>query len=128
MHEFSLAQSLLELAQQNVPPGAKLTRVHVRAGALRGIDPQAMAFAWRVLTDDCSLEACLDIQILPWTMRCAACHRQWEAEEMSLECTCGSSRVMPTGSDELLLQSIECELSDVAVPSPQEGLYANSNC
>jgi Zn finger protein HypA/HybF involved in hydrogenase expression len=111
MHELSLAQSLLELAEKNVPPGSTLTRVHVLAGALRGVDRHAMTFAWRLVTERHHLSACLNLQILPWSMRCADCHRQWEAADMVMHCTCGSSNVFPSGSDELLMQSIECESS-----------------
>ena len=50
MHELSIAESVLELAQRHVPPGQSLQRVSVRAGALRGIEPHAMDFAWRACT------------------------------------------------------------------------------
>ena len=50
MHELSIATSILELAQRHVPAGAVLQRVDVRAGELRGIEPQAMEFAWRACT------------------------------------------------------------------------------
>lgn len=47
MHEFSIAESLVERARAHVPAGTVLKSVSVRAGLLRRIDPDALQFAWQ---------------------------------------------------------------------------------
>jgi Zn finger protein HypA/HybF involved in hydrogenase expression len=65
MHELSIATSIFELAQRYVPPGHVLQRVQVRAGSLRGIEPQAMQFAWRACTYGIDAEhSKLDLEIV----------------------------------------------------------------
>ena len=42
MHEFSIAEAVLDLARNHVPDDAVLETVHVEAGPMRGIEPDAL--------------------------------------------------------------------------------------
>ena len=110
MHELSIAQALVDLAVAHRPEGSKVRAVKVRAGPLRGIDPEALRWAWESVRGDgdCAT-ATLDVNVLPWRMRCGQCGKEWSAEEMEFQCACGSDRVFPVGGDELILDSLEVD-------------------
>ena len=46
MHELSIAESLLRLAEEHAPRGAYVRIVRISAGPLRAIDPEAMQWAF----------------------------------------------------------------------------------
>lgn len=106
MHEMSIAEAIWDLAQRHLPSGTILRGVSVRAGPMRGIDPQCMELAWRGVRQG---DAALRLNILDWRMECADCGRRWEQPEFAGQCACGSSQVRPIGGDELQLISIEVD-------------------
>src|SRR5208282_4586136 len=112
MHEWSIAQAILELARTHVPAGSRLSAVRVSAGPMRGIDPQCLQAAFNALNPSGPLQehgVRLDLVELPWPMRCDECGRIWTAQELASHCACGSNRVRPSGGDDLELLSIEID-------------------
>jgi Zn finger protein HypA/HybF involved in hydrogenase expression len=110
MHELSIAQAMLDLAEVNRPPGTVLRSVHVCAGPLRAIDADALTFAWSSLLSSRGLPPiALDLHVLPWRMRCDSCGMEWTDIDPEFTCVCGSERVHPAGSDELVLDSIDVD-------------------
>jgi hydrogenase nickel incorporation protein HypA/HybF len=107
MHEFSIAQSLIELAKRHVPPGTMLRRLVIEAGPLQGIDPEAMSWAWQAATDSTDLAGSkIELVQLPWRLRCGACGREWTAPELSATCSCGADEAHPVGGADLLLRTL----------------------
>lgn len=122
MHELSIAQALMDLADRHVPPGAALRRLVVQIGILQAIDPGAMQWAWRAATSGGAHEqAELELEYLPGTMRCMDCGREWQDDRIDVRCACGSSSTVPRGGDELTLLSIE-----VDEPLNSEGFSSSS--
>ncbi|MGD0770516.1 MAG: hydrogenase maturation nickel metallochaperone HypA [Tepidisphaeraceae bacterium] len=115
MHEMSIAPAILDLARRHVPKGAALRTVRVCAGPLRAIDQQSMQWAWQALMEEQSAgPITLELTILPWNLRCTTCGAEWESVDAIGRCSCGSTEVLPTGSDRLQLVSIEVD--DVETP------------
>ncbi len=110
MHEMSIALALVEQVAKHVPPGRRLLRVEVYAGPMRGIDPEAMQWAWAGATRGGPLEAShLNLTSGPWTLRCRSCQRSWQSDTTDEICTCGEVNPTVTGGDELQLRSIEVD-------------------
>lgn len=110
MHEMSIAEAILKLALHHTRGIAALRCVHMRAGALRGIDPQAMAWAWEATTRGTIADGSqLKLELLPWQMRCSSCGRQFSATDPFSRCTCGCAMVHPIGGDELQVTSIDVD-------------------
>lgn len=104
MHEFSLATSLLDLVRHNCPEGEELESITIEAGPMRGIDPQAMQWAWQAATQDTDLHGVkLNLILQPWKLHCPACQKQFEAPEMFTRCECGCEQTGPIDSDTLRL-------------------------
>lgn len=119
MHELSLATAVFDLARQHTPAGAIVRCVKLRAGPMRGVEPTAMQWAWASLLPGTELEhAELELEILPWTLHCPACSRQWQSDELFVPCSCGYERPNPVGGDEL--QLISLTVDDSVAPPPAE--------
>lgn len=110
MHEMSIAEAIWDLARRHVPEGGVLRAVRLRAGPMRGIDPPSMQWAWQALMHEHANEkVLLEMESLPWRMKCGGCGTEWTAAELAESCICGSDRVRPIGGDELQLVSIEVD-------------------
>ena len=110
MHEFSIAQALADQVLPKVPTGARVREVEVRIGMLRGIEPEAMTMSWQAVTFDTPLAgAALAMDVVPWTISCGECGREWTSAAPFAECECGNATPTPTGSDELDLVSMTVE-------------------
>jgi hydrogenase nickel incorporation protein HypA/HybF len=89
MHELSIMQSALSIALEQARQ-AGATRVHeirLRIGALSGVVPDALEFAFEALTPGTPAEgAHLTIEHVPARFWCAACSREFTSEDMFGEC------------------------------------------
>ena len=107
MHEFSLASAILDLVAARVPPGCVLRRVHLAAGPLRGVDEHAMTLAWAGVTQGTRLAgSALDVEQLPWQLRCTACGRDIESHDAETTCPGCGRRPRVVGGDALRITSL----------------------
>ena len=118
MHELSVAQNILEIVRQYVPPeqAGDVTAVRVRVGSLSGIVADSLAFCFSAIVADSEMRrARLDIESVPSECRCRDCRTRFEPEAFIFFCpACGSGHVeLVSGSD---LQVVHVEL-DGAPPS-----------
>jgi hydrogenase nickel incorporation protein HypA/HybF len=108
VHELSIARALLRLAQQHRPPGAIVESLQVQVGPLQAIVPEALQLAWQAVTSDTTLAGVrLNLEMLPWRLRCPACNRLWDADSLDATCRCSSARGILVGGDELRLDYLE---------------------
>lgn len=115
MHEFSIAESVIEQVRRHRPAGGVVRIVRLEAGPLRGIVPDAMQWAWTAATQETDLEgAVLELETLPWRLFCPDCREVFTADEMFQPCTCGCESTTPEGGDELTLLSLEVEQAEPA--------------
>lgn len=87
MHEMSIAQSLIDIVEQemNKHGVSKLHTVKVRHGRLANVVPEALHFAWQALTADTPLEGAeLVTEEVPLKVRCRKCGIEFEPEEATL--------------------------------------------
>ncbi|HEV2394170.1 MAG TPA: hydrogenase maturation nickel metallochaperone HypA [Verrucomicrobiae bacterium] len=89
MHELSIMQSALSVALvQAAEAGA--SRVHLirlRIGALSGVVPDALQFAFEALAPGTPAEGAeLAIDHIPARFWCSTCSREFQADDMLAEC------------------------------------------
>lgn len=89
MHELSIMESALNLALDQARQNGA-SRVHVlrlRIGALSGVVPDALQFAFEALTPGTPAEGAeLIIDNVPARFWCESCRREFESAEMFAEC------------------------------------------
>ncbi|MAE64193.1 MAG: hypothetical protein CMJ18_07940 [Phycisphaeraceae bacterium] len=108
MHELSIAEALTDQVRRHVPRVARVRSVHVVAGPMRAIEPDAMQWAWTAATQSTELAGAeLELELRPWRLECPECHRGFESKEMFTPCPCGCATTRLVDGDELTLQSIE---------------------
>jgi hydrogenase nickel incorporation protein HypA/HybF len=89
MHEFSIMQAALETAGEKTR-AAGATQIHrltVRVGALSGVVPAALRFAFDALKDrSLAAQAELEIEEVPAAGFCAGCAAEFEMTEFDYKC------------------------------------------
>jgi hydrogenase nickel incorporation protein HypA/HybF len=89
MHEFSIMQAALETAGEKAR-AAGATQIHrlkVRVGALSGVVPEALRFAFDALKDKTlAAQAELEIETVPAVGFCADCVVEFAAADLQYEC------------------------------------------
>ncbi len=109
MHETSIAQALIEQVRRHTPEGHVATVARVEAGPYQAINPQALDWAWQIVTEGTELASTkLEYRGLPFAMSCPKCGRQWTGADPFELCSCGSEAAA-NGSSDLRLVSLEVE-------------------
>jgi hydrogenase nickel incorporation protein HypA/HybF len=113
MHELSIMQSALNLAldQAQQAGAVKVHMIRLRIGALSGVVPEALEFAFEALVPGTLADgAKLAIEHVPARFWCAACTREFESDDLLAECPgCHSlSRELRAGR-EMELASLEID-------------------
>jgi hydrogenase nickel incorporation protein HypA/HybF len=118
MHETSIAQALIEQVRRHTPEGHVATVARVEAGPYQAINPQALDWAWQIVTDGTELaHTKLEYRGLPFEMSCPGCGRKWTGDDPFELCTCGAEAAA-SGSSDLRLVSLEVE--PVTAPATTE--------
>jgi hydrogenase nickel incorporation protein HypA/HybF len=117
MHELSIARSILEIAQQAAEeqdihhPGLVMRAIHVRIGALSGVDAASLQFSFDAAKlDTPAREAQLHLEPVPVKTQCTLCNQVVEgATDYSLLCgSCGGILVLLSGK-ELQVEFVDFE-------------------
>ena len=119
MHELSIAHSLVESAVDAAEKAGarRVTRVHLRLGALSGVVRNALEFGYEITTQGTLLEGSeLVIEELPVIVDCDVCHTQSTLDGLqTFACpACGAPGPRMIQGRELELQSIEIDVDEIA--------------
>lgn len=111
MHEASLMQEVLEIASEAMrrEGGNRLHHLTVRVGALAGVVPEALQFAFAAMKEGTpAAHAELDIEWLPLRLYCAGCALEFASTEFPDLCPqCGSAQTEVRQGLELDLAALE---------------------
>lgn len=125
MHEFAVAQSLVETASVEARrAGAqRVTVIHCRIGVLRQVNSDLLNDAFSLARQGTLCESAeLRIDKVPVKANCRRCNHEYTVRDWQWDCPkCGAEAAELTGGDELLLVSIEADVADED-SGPQERL------
>lgn len=107
MHELSIAQAVVAITQRHAA-GRRVLRVECRIGHLRQVVPDALTFAFGLLTDGTELEGAeLVIEPVPARGRCRACDALSALPDFPLRCArCGGLDLELVAGEELLVDAL----------------------
>jgi len=115
MHELSIAQGIVDIVGQYVPPAEqeRVRKISVRIGAMAGVIPDSLAFCFSAVIHRTPLaEAIMEIEHVPFSVSCHACNRTSETEPGIALCPlCGSVDTEIRSGTELQVVSIEVDES-----------------
>ena len=113
MHELSIAQSIVEMVQQHVPPSNwdHVVAVRLKVGTLSGVVPDSLEFSFQAITSDTPFRhARLEIETIPFRVQCNACQATTVSEGGFAACSqCGSIETKVLSGSELHISEIELE-------------------
>jgi hydrogenase nickel incorporation protein HypA/HybF len=105
MHELNIAMTIINIVEKEAA-GKKLGRVEeigLKIGALTGVDPEALRFAFEASTVDTSLAgARIEIENIPVRGTCRSCGKKFEVKEFVFICPhCGAGDLEINQGEEL---------------------------
>src|SRR3954470_8223580 len=113
MHELSIADAVVQIALSHAR-GRKVAKVEVKVGHLRQVVPDALAFAFDLVTTGTLAEGAeLVVEEMPAAGRCRGCGEASTLAGFPLRCEhCGGADLELLRGGELLVDAIE--LDDLA--------------
>jgi hydrogenase nickel incorporation protein HypA/HybF len=110
MHEASIMQNVFDIALARLPSSAaRLVRVRLRVGALAGVVPEALAFAFEAMKPETpAAQAVLEIEQAPARLACGDCGLEFAPDVFPAACPgCGSWATQVRQGQELDLLLVE---------------------
>lgn len=110
MHELSITRSIVAIACEHAR-GRKVLAVHLKIGALSGIDAESVRFCFDVCAEGTEVAGSkLVIEDVPGTARCRGCDKTIALDGPAVLCPCERREVLERLSgDELLVTSLEVD-------------------
>jgi hydrogenase nickel incorporation protein HypA/HybF len=113
MHEFSLAQNIIEIVQETLKQNrlAKVTVVELEIGTLSGVEIEALDMALESLQPGSVIEGALvNKHIVKGKARCKSCQFEFEPDDYFAPCpVCGDFGSEIIKGKELKVRSIMAE-------------------
>lgn len=108
MHELSIAQSILSIAEKAAPPDGIISGVNIQVGELSSIEIEALQFAFKAIKEDTLLQkAELNIEIIPGEAKCQHCAAVFHLSSYGNACPqCGDYALKITKGREMKVLSI----------------------
>lgn len=111
MHELSIANSILDIVREHVPPEqlSSVKSVKLKVGDQAGVVVDSLEFSFMALTADSPLRSArLDIEHVPFRIACNSCHvTSSSAGGFALCPQCGSGETEILSGMELRVVEIE---------------------
>jgi hydrogenase nickel incorporation protein HypA/HybF len=100
MHEVSLMTNLLDIVERTAAAECRgpVRLIHLKIGEMSGVNPEAMRFAFEVLSRGTAAEgATLEIERVPVRVRCSGCGAETSPRDLVFrcaECGCGEIEIL----------------------------------
>ena len=117
MHELSIAQEILKIAQRQKAERqetSRLKEIHVQVGGFSNVVPSALRSAFEVLVHETPFQgAVLHIDQAPLVIQCRECGKRSKLNEPTFVCpSCEGFDLDIISGQELVVQSIVLEEQD----------------
>jgi hydrogenase nickel incorporation protein HypA/HybF len=113
VHELSIAQNVLDIVRQSVPESElqDVRTIRMKVGMLSGVVADSLEFCISAVVAGTSLSgAKLDIELVPFRIRCRACEREFANDIGYVICPeCGGVETTIVSGRELQVTEIELD-------------------
>ncbi|MDB9313422.1 hydrogenase maturation nickel metallochaperone HypA [Spirulina sp. CS-785/01] len=118
MHEVSIMEQTLDiaLAKAQEQNASQIKRLKMSIGAMSGVVPEALEFAFDVVTQDTMAEgATLEIEMIPVKCYCPSCQEEFNPSDFFYECPqCKQIVYQTLAGREIELTELELTTLEVA--------------
>lgn len=119
VHELSIAQSVLDIVDQNLPKDrpVRVRAVRLRIGAMGGVVTDSLEFCFSAITRGTRLEGVpLEIEHVPLVVHCRSCGKDSVIEQTLFACpACEAADLHMVSGNEMHVSEIEID-DDGALP------------
>jgi hydrogenase nickel incorporation protein HypA/HybF len=116
MHEYSIVDSLLQLAEEHAIKNnaKKVTKLEIKIGVLSGVEPDLLKTAFDTFKEGTMCEdAEFIMKIQPVVVRCEECGSESTLQKDEYLCPkCGSGKLKIIDGEDMYLMSLELETED----------------
>jgi hydrogenase nickel incorporation protein HypA/HybF len=116
MHEYSIVDSLLQLAEEHAIKNnaKKVTKLEIKIGVLSGVEPDLLKTAFETFKEGTMCEeAEFIMNIQPVVIRCKDCNKESTLKKDEYLCPhCKSSNIEIIDGEDMYLMSMELETED----------------
>jgi len=116
MHELSVVAGLFDILEEKLKEqkGSRVFYVKLKVGLFSGVVPELLRTAFDMYKKDTFAEdAELDIEEVPYKVRCQNCGTQMIKDDFVLVCdNCGSTDLITLDGTEMFLERMEIEVPD----------------
>jgi hydrogenase nickel incorporation protein HypA/HybF len=113
MHEYSIVDSLLQLADEHARKNnaKKVTKIEIKVGVLSGVEPELLKTAFDTFKEGTICEeAEFIMKIQPVVVRCRDCRFETELKKDEYRCPkCNSGNLEIIDGEDMYLMSLELE-------------------
>jgi len=113
MHEYSIVDSLLELADKHAKENNanKVTKLEIKIGVLSGVEPELLKTAFDTFKEGTICEeAEFIMKIQPVIIRCKDCNQESTLQKDEYLCPkCNSTNLTIIDGEDMYLMSLELE-------------------
>jgi len=113
MHEMSIAQSLIDIVQEEMHRhgAVRLRRVRLRIGELSAVVPASLAFCFDVIVEGTPMQGAeLEMEQVPLEARCRDCQAEFRVEAFVFECpACAGANTEIIAGRDLSIVDMEVE-------------------
>jgi hydrogenase nickel incorporation protein HypA/HybF len=110
MHEFSIAENIIEIIKQTVRASdlEKISSVKITFGKMSNVMPEALHSAYKLLIEDTPLSnSYLSLENSPLIVKCNNCGSIHVVDDFIFNCRdCSSSNLTVDGGDEMRISNI----------------------
>jgi hydrogenase nickel incorporation protein HypA/HybF len=113
MHEMSIAQSLVEIIQEEMiaHEAKNLKSVRLQVGQMSAVVPDSLSFCFEIVTSGTSLEGAeLIMEVVPLKACCQECGRSFVVQEHVFACPhCSGAKIDVFAGQELSIVELEVD-------------------
>jgi len=114
MHEYSIVQSLIDLAEENAHKNnaKKVTKLEVKIGVLSGVEIPLLETAFNTFKEGTICEnAEFIIHSQPIVVKCKNCNKENELKQNEYSCpNCNSQNLEVLDGEDMYLMSLELDI------------------
>ena len=112
MHEFSIAESILNTVEERLGEKKELVTATLTVGLLSGVNPEALKFCFAELADQRGFgRPRLIVNEVPAKLHCSDCGEDYQTRDMALGCPrCSSWNRRILGGRECMIENVEVRI------------------